>query len=70
VLVRVADDGCFQRPVEAFHESFNSGVVGGRPREMNATQPGQGVEKLRFKLTSLVSGDGLRTTEAGYPAGQ
>jgi hypothetical protein len=36
---------------------------------LDATKLGQGVEELRFKLTSLVGGD-VRTTEAGYPAGQ
>lgn len=30
----------------------------------------QGVEELRFKLTSLVGGNGLLATEAGYLAGQ
>jgi hypothetical protein len=28
------------------------------------------MEELRLELTSLVSGDGLRATETGYPAGQ
>jgi hypothetical protein len=37
VLVRVAQDGCLQCPVEGLHESVSTGVVGGRPRELNAT---------------------------------
>jgi hypothetical protein len=39
-------------------------------RESCVPQLGQGVEELRFKLTSLVDSDGLRTTEVGYPGGQ
>jgi hypothetical protein len=31
---------------------------------------GQGVEELRFKLTSTVCGNGLRATEVEYPAVQ
>jgi hypothetical protein len=56
--------------MEAPHESISRGVVDSRLQELNATQPGHGLEKLRFKLTALVGGDGLRTTEAGYPAGE
>jgi hypothetical protein len=70
VLVGVAQDGCFEGPVEPFHEPVSRRVVGGCPRELNATKLGQGVEELRLKLTSLVGGEGLRATEAGYPAGQ
>jgi hypothetical protein len=70
VLVRVAYDGCLQYPVEPFHESISCGLVGSCPRELNATQLGQGVEELGFKLMSLVGADGLQTTKAGYPAGQ
>jgi hypothetical protein len=44
-------------------------VVSGCLRELNATHPGQGLEKLGVKLTSLVGGDGLRAAKAGYPAG-
>jgi hypothetical protein len=33
-------------------------------------QPGQGLEELGFKLTSLFGGDGLPLTKVGYPAGQ
>jgi hypothetical protein len=66
LLVRVAYDVCLQRPV---HKSVSCGVVGRCPRELDATQLGHGVEELIFKLTSLVSCGGLRTTEAGYPAG-
>jgi hypothetical protein len=62
----MAHDGCLQSPVEAFHKSVGRGVVGGHPEELNATQTGQGLEKLRFKLTSLVGGDGLQATEDGY----
>jgi hypothetical protein len=40
------------------------------PVSPNMPNNSQGVEELRFKLTSLVGGDGLRATEAGYPAGQ
>jgi hypothetical protein len=40
--------------------------VGGRPRELNAAHPCQGLEKVGFELTSLVGGDGLRATEAGW----
>jgi hypothetical protein len=43
--------------------------VGGRPRELNATQPSPGLEKVGFELTSLVGGDGLRATEAGLVGG-
>jgi hypothetical protein len=68
--VRVAHDGCLQCPVEAFNESVSRGVVGGHPRDLNTTQLGQGLEELRFKLTFLVGGDDLRSTEAGNPAGQ
>jgi hypothetical protein len=64
-VVRVADDGCLQCPVETFHEFVSRGVVGGGPRDLNATHPGQGLEKLGFNLTSLVGGGGLRATEAG-----
>jgi hypothetical protein len=56
--------------VEAFYESIIRGVVGGHPRQLNAAHLGQGFEKLGFELTSLLSGDDLRATEAGYPAGQ
>jgi hypothetical protein len=70
LLVCVAHDDCLQRSVEAFHESFSCGVVGGRPRDLNVTQPGQGLEELKFKLASLVCGGGLRITKSGYPAGQ
>jgi hypothetical protein len=70
LLVRVAHDGCLQCPVKAFHEPVSRGVVGGRPRELNATHPGHRLEKLGFKLTSLVGGDGVRATEVEYPAGQ
>jgi hypothetical protein len=31
---------------------------------------GQGMEELGFELSSLVHGDRLRATEAGYPTGQ
>jgi hypothetical protein len=70
LLIRVSHDDCFQCPVETFHEPVSRGVLGGRPRELNATLPGQGLEKLRFKLTSLVGVDCLLATEAGYPAGK
>jgi hypothetical protein len=70
LLVRVAYYGYPQCPVEAFHKYVSRGMVGGRPRELNATQPGQGLEKLRFELTFLVGGDGLWATEAEYPASQ
>jgi hypothetical protein len=66
LLVHMTHDGCLQYLVEAFHESISRGVVGGCLRELNTTQPGQELEKLRFKLTSLVGGDGLRATEEGY----
>jgi hypothetical protein len=68
-LIRVAHNGRFQSPVEAFQESVSCGVVGGCPREFNATLPGEGLEKLKFELKTLVSGDGLGATEAGYPTG-
>jgi hypothetical protein len=42
-------------------------MVGGCPGKLNSTHFGQGVEELRLELTSLVGGDGLRATEAGYP---
>jgi hypothetical protein len=45
-------------------------MVGGHPRKLNATHPGEGLKKLRFKLTSLLGGGGLRATEAGYPSDQ
>jgi hypothetical protein len=59
LLVRVSHDGCIQCPVEAFHEPASRWVAGCRPRELNATHLGQGLEKLRFKLTSLFCGDGF-----------
>jgi hypothetical protein len=37
---------------------------------MDVTQFGQGMEELGFELSSLVRGDGLQATEAGYPTGQ
>jgi hypothetical protein len=55
--------------VEAFHESVIRGVVGGCWRELNATQPGAGLENFGLYLTSLAGGDGLRAAETGYPAG-
>jgi hypothetical protein len=70
LLVCVAHDGYRQCLVEAFYEAVSRGVVGSYPRELNATQPGWGLEELRFKLTFLVGDDGLCATEAGYPAGQ
>jgi hypothetical protein len=70
LLVCVAHDDCLQCSVEAFHESVSRGVMGSLPQELNATQLSQRLEKLRFEVTSLVGGDGLWTTEAGYPAGQ
>jgi hypothetical protein len=70
LFVCVAHDGYFQCPVEAFHEPIIHGEVDGRLRQLNATHPVQGLEKLGFKETSLVGGDGLGTTEGGYPAGQ
>jgi hypothetical protein len=60
----MAHDGCLQRSVEMLHESVSRGMVGGRPRELNTTQFGQGLEELRFEMPSLIGGDGLRTTEA------
>jgi hypothetical protein len=56
--------------MEALYETVGYGVVGGGPRELNATQLGQGPEKLGFELASLVGDDGLWAAEAGYPAGQ
>jgi hypothetical protein len=52
LLVHMAYDGCLQRLVEAFHESFSCGVVSNCPRELDATQLGQGEEELTFKLMS------------------
>jgi hypothetical protein len=69
MLVSVARDGCLQRPVEALHQTIGCWMVGGCPGELNSSHSGQGVEELRLELTSLVGGDGLRATEAGYPAG-
>jgi hypothetical protein len=37
---------------------------------MNAAQAGEGSEEMGFKLTPLVSGNGLRTTEARNPTSQ
>jgi hypothetical protein len=51
-------------------KSSTSLLAAGWLAELNATQPGQGLEKLRFELTSLVSGDSLWATEVGYPGGQ
>jgi hypothetical protein len=45
-------------------------MVGSCPGKLNSTHFGQGVEELRLELTSLVGGDSLRATEAGYPAGK
>jgi hypothetical protein len=56
--------------VEAFYKSISRGVVGGRPRELKVTQLGKELEELRFRLPSLVGGDGLWATEAGFPTGQ
>jgi hypothetical protein len=57
--------------MEALHESISSRrVVGDHPWELNVTQRGQGSEELQFKLTSLVSGDGLQATGVEYPTGQ
>jgi hypothetical protein len=56
--------------MEAFHKAIGGGMVGRCPRELYATQFGQGVEELRLELPSLVGGDGLRATESGYPAGR
>jgi hypothetical protein len=58
----VAHDGCLQHPVEAFHETVGCWNVGGCLGKLNSTHFGQGVEELRFELTSLVGGDGLRVT--------
>jgi hypothetical protein len=68
LLVSVAHGGCLQRPVEAFHQTTGCRMVGGCPGELNSTHSGQEVDESRLELTSLVSGDGLRATEAGYPA--
>jgi hypothetical protein len=46
LLLRVGHDGYVQCPVEIFHEFVMCVVVGGRPREMNAIQPRQGLENL------------------------
>jgi hypothetical protein len=43
--------------------------VGRLPGQLYSTQFGQGAKQLRLDLTSLVGGDGLRATEAGYPSG-
>jgi hypothetical protein len=56
--------------VEAFHETVGCWMVGGFPGKLNSTHFGQGVEELRLQLTSLIGGDGLRATKAGYPAGK
>jgi hypothetical protein len=45
-------------------------MVGGCPGKLNSTHFGQAVEELRLKLSFLVGGDGLRATEARYPAGK
>jgi hypothetical protein len=45
-------------------------MVSGCPGKLNSTHFGQGVEELRLELPSLVGGDGLRATEARYPAGK
>ena len=41
-----------------------------RAGQMNAVHGGQGVEELCFELPTLISGDGLRASEANYPSGQ
>jgi hypothetical protein len=56
--------------MEALYESVGCGVMGRGPREKDATQIGQGPEKLEFELASLVGGDGLWAAEAGYPPRQ
>jgi hypothetical protein len=66
----VVHDGRPQCPVEVFHESVSHVMVGCRPQEQNATPLSQRLEKLRFELTSLVCGDGMRATEGRYPADQ
>jgi hypothetical protein len=60
----MAHDGGFHGSVEAFHESVGCGMISGCPRKVNATELGQGVEELWLKLTTLISGDVLRATEA------
>jgi hypothetical protein len=69
-LLSISHDGCLNLLVEALYYPVNRGVVGGRPRELNAAHPCQGLENLGFELTSLAGGDGLGATEAGYSAGQ
>jgi len=41
-----------------------------RAGQINAAHDGQGVEELWFELPTLISGDGLRATEASYPSRQ
>jgi hypothetical protein len=70
LFICVAHDGCLQRPVNAFHETIGCWMVGGSPGKLNSSHFGQRVEELQLELTSLVGGDGLWATEAGYPAGK
>jgi hypothetical protein len=46
LLVCVTHDGCLLRPVEAFHESVDCGMVGGCPGKLSYTHSGQGMEQL------------------------
>jgi hypothetical protein len=65
LLVCVAHDGCLQFLVEVFHKCVGRRLVDSHLQKLNATHPGQELEKLKFKMTSLVSGDVLQATKAG-----
>jgi hypothetical protein len=56
MLVRVAHDGCFEWPVEAFQEPVGCRVVDGCPWQLYSTQFGQRAKQLRLELTSLIGG--------------
>jgi hypothetical protein len=68
LLIHMAHDAGLQRAVQLFHKPTGSRKVEACPAEVDTTQLRQVVEKLRPELASMVSCDGLWTTEARYPA--
>jgi hypothetical protein len=51
------------------HKAVGSCMESRRARQMNAAHAGQGVEELRFELSALVGGDGVRASVT-HPSGQ
>ena len=52
----------------AGREAIGCGVMVGRPAEVDTIHLRQAVEKLGFKLASLIGGDCLWATKTGYPS--